>query len=178
MERALSVASGEAGALTPVQVDATTSNISLKLQAGKEEDIKMSALLRIDNPSQEDLANMGGLAKIDLVITCKEGTSDIQLGKFAGRMNTLYELALERLPMISQFGVLSVTPTTSEAGGKALLLSFVSPVRRLRCLSVYFFYIINLLILLLFSCDATLTDDLFLLLLLSFFHVSIFSLIV
>ena len=105
------------------------SQVSLLFQAGNEEDIAMSVNLKVDVPTEEEKAAMGDgtEAQVALTISCKEGTSDIQLGKLVGRIQSLYAIATEHLPMIGTFGSLDIAPTELEDGQKGLVLTFSSP---------------------------------------------------
>ena len=105
------------------------SQVSLLFQAGKDEDIAMSVNLKVDVPTEEEKAAMGDgtEAQVAITISCKEGTSDIQLGKLVGRIQSLYAIATEHLPEISAFGSLDIAPTELEDGQKGLVLTFSSP---------------------------------------------------
>ena len=105
------------------------SQVSLLFQAGNDEDIAMSVNLKVDVPTEEEKAAMGDgtEAQVAITISCKEGTSDIQLGKLVGRIQSLYAIATEHLPEISAFGSLDIAPTELEDGQKGLVLTFSSP---------------------------------------------------
>ena len=106
------------------------SKVSLLLQAGKEEDIAMSVNLKVDVPTEEEKAAAlgdGTEAQVAITISCKEGTSDIQLGKLVGRIQSLYDMATEHLPMVGAFGSLEIAPTELEDGRKGLVLTVSSP---------------------------------------------------
>ena len=105
------------------------SQVSLLFQAGKDEDIAMSVNLKVDVPTEEEKAAMGDgtEAQVAITISCKEGTSDIQLGKLVGRIQSLYALATENLPEIGAFGSLDIAPTELEDGQKGLVFTFSSP---------------------------------------------------
>jgi hypothetical protein len=90
MEKSLRTASAKASDIVKFDPTAATPvSVSCKLQLGKEEDIKFGAALKLESLSQEERNDIGGQAKIDVVIACKEGTTDMQVGTFVGRINTL-----------------------------------------------------------------------------------------
>ena len=163
MERKLRVASAKASDVVALSNEKKMTNIGFKVSAGNQEDIKMSINLKVDVPNDADKEAIGGGAKIEVTLICNEGTTDLQLGKVVGRINTLCrffsicfgsficynkdtfftsnilfffslfvsipvdELACEKVPMISQFGALTVSPTDCNDGKKGIMLSFVSP---------------------------------------------------
>jgi hypothetical protein len=103
MEKSLRTASAKASDIVKFDPTAATPvSVSCKLQLGKEEDIKFGAALKLESLSQEERNDIGGQAKIDVVIACKEGTTDMQVGKFVGRINTLckYGFGVVLLPVI------------------------------------------------------------------------------
>ena len=89
MERKLRVASAKANGVVALTNEKKTTNIGLKVLAGNEEDIKMSVNVKIDVPTDTDKEAIGGGAKIEVTLACKEGTTDFQLGKLVGRLNTI-----------------------------------------------------------------------------------------
>jgi len=128
--RSLRQASEKARSVVPGKNSATKkSQVSLLFQAGKDEDIAMSVNLKVEVPTEEEKAAMGygTEAQVAITISCKEGTSDIQLGKLVGRIQSLYDIAQEHVPMIGAFGSLDIVPTELEDGRKGLVLTLSSP---------------------------------------------------
>ena len=64
-------------------------NIGFKVLAGNQEDIKMSINLKVDVPDDADKEAIGEGTKIEVTLACNEGTTDLQVGKLVGRINTL-----------------------------------------------------------------------------------------
>ena len=126
MERRLRVASAKAKDVVAPAADASLSTLAFKFSAGNDDDIKLRLTLALDHPTEEDLAALGGGAKITLSVACKEGTTPLQHGKFVGRIQTLYDMAMDKLgPMIAQFGALTIEPIEEPTMGVRLV--FVSP---------------------------------------------------
>ena len=89
MKRKLRVASAKASGIVALSNEKKMTNIGLKVSAGNQEDIKMSINLKVDVPNDADKEAIGGEAKIEVTLACNEGTTDMQLGKLVGRINTL-----------------------------------------------------------------------------------------
>jgi len=92
MERKLRVASAKASDVVVVALrnekKIKMTNIGFKLSAGNQEDIKMSMGIKVDCIDTDKEA-IGGEAKIEVTLVCNKGTTDLQLGKLIGRINTL-----------------------------------------------------------------------------------------
>ena len=88
MERKLRVASAKASDIVALSNEKKMTNIGFKVSAGNQEDIKMSVGLTTKVAVMTE-ADIGGGAKIELTLACNEGTTDLQLGKLVGRINTL-----------------------------------------------------------------------------------------
>ena len=89
MERKLRVASAKASDVVALSNEKKMANIGFKVSAGNQEDIKMSINLKVDVPNDADKEAIGGGAKIEVTLTCNEGTTGLQLGKLVGRINTI-----------------------------------------------------------------------------------------
>ena len=89
MKRKLRVASAKASGIVALSNEKKMTNIGLKVSAGNQEDIKMSINLKVDVPNDADKEAIGGEAKIEVTLACNEGTTDMQLGKLVGRINTI-----------------------------------------------------------------------------------------
>ena len=108
MERKLRVASAKASDVVISSNEKKVTNIGFKVSAGNQEDIKMSIGLKVDvtndadKRTEEELdndkTNLGFRdkelesivgAKIEVTLACNEGTTDMQLGKLVGRINTI-----------------------------------------------------------------------------------------
>ena len=113
MKRKLRVASAKASGIVALSNEKKMTNIGLKVSAGNQEDIKMSIGLKVDvtndadKRTEEELdndkTNLGFRdkelesivgAKIEVTLACNEGTTDLQVGKLVGRINTLCKLFL------------------------------------------------------------------------------------
>ena len=88
MERKLRVASAKASDVVALSNEKKMTNIGFKVSAGNQEDIKMSIGIKVDS-IDTDREAIGGEAKIEVTLVCNEGTTDLQLGKVVGRINTL-----------------------------------------------------------------------------------------
>ena len=89
MERKLRVASAKASDVVALSNEKKMANIGFKVSAGNQEDIKMSMGIKVDVPNDAEKEAIGGGAKIEVTLACNEGTTDLQLGKLVGRINTL-----------------------------------------------------------------------------------------
>ena len=88
MERKLRVASAKASDVVALSNEKKMANIGFKVSAGNQEDIKMSMGIKVDCIDTDKEA-IGGEAKIEVTLVCNKGTTDLQLGKLIGRINTL-----------------------------------------------------------------------------------------